>query len=64
MNVTNPKLTLSGLGEGIVPVRAVYNGDNKYLSSTDESDFIVYKNDVMPEILYLTLKLMKQLILQ
>ena len=50
VNVTNPKLTLSGLGEGIVPVRAVYNGDNKYLSSTNESDFIVYKNDVRPEI--------------
>ena len=50
VNVTNPKLTISGLGEGIIPVRAVYNGDDKYLSSTNETNFTVYKNSVTPKI--------------
>ena len=31
-------------------MKAVYNGDDKYLSSTNETNFTVYKNSVTPKI--------------
>ena len=51
VNVTNPTLTVSDLKEGEVSIYAVYNGDNKYLSSNDTATFNVYKNDVIPELI-------------
>ena len=46
VNSTNPTLVVSNLSEGVIAVRAVYNENNKYLSSQDEANFTVSKNTI------------------
>ena len=46
VNVDNPSLVVSNLGEGEVFVQAFYSGDNKYLSSNATSEFNVKRNYV------------------
>ena len=50
VNISNPTLIVSGLGEGNVIVQAFYNGDNKYLASNNETEFAVYRNAVEPKL--------------
>ena len=46
LNVTDLTLKLAGLSAGHYVVQAMYSGDDKYYSSSDEAEFDVFKNNI------------------
>ena len=48
--LSNLTLIVPDLGAGQVLVHVYYNGDVKYLESQDNTSFMVYKNEVIPEL--------------